>query len=65
MPFSNRILQAALEVLRKAGHNVGENVTLGGTPYVTIDGQLRTFDEVYEMLDHATKKLQGKRNAAS
>lgn len=56
MPFSNPNLQAALEVIRKAGHNVGENVTLGGTPYVTIDGHLRTFDEVYQMVEDYVKQ---------
>lgn len=48
--------EAALEVLRNAGHKIGSASVVHGAVCIDVDGTPRTFDEIYDLADEYVKK---------
>ena len=49
-------LEAAMVILRKAGYVVGEATDFDGEPLVAVDGDLRTVETVFEMVEDYNRK---------
>jgi hypothetical protein len=60
MSSSNPKIDAALEVLRKAGHNVRNAVVKDGEIHVEVDGVPRTYDQIVEWAEDEKNRKPGK-----
>jgi len=60
MSSSNPKVDAALEVLRKAGHNVGSASVKDNEIHVEVDGVPRTFDQIVEWAEDEKNRKPGK-----
>ena len=52
----NDQFRIALEILAKRGHVVGEITEIAGEPYVTVDGELRTYEQVLGLVEDYNRK---------
>jgi hypothetical protein len=60
MSSSNPKVDAALEVLRKAGHNVGSVSVQDNEIRVEVDGVPRTYDHIVEWAEDEKNRKPGK-----
>ena len=49
-------IRIALEIIRKIGHTVGDFSVADGEPRVAIDGEQRSYDQVFQMIEDYNKR---------